>query len=74
MKKQKDVYESLNALLKNWKQGTLTVDEKSELNKKLKDDIKFRRKVGDVWGSLVEQGMIWQLKLYKAVKNDGIHD
>jgi len=74
MKKQKDVYESLNALLKKWKQGTLTVDEKSELNKKLKDDIKFRRKVGDVWGSLVEQGMIWQLKLYKAVKNDGIHD
>ena len=74
MKKQKDVYESLNALLKKWKQGTLTVDEKSELNKKLKDDIKFRRKVGDVWGSLVEQGMIWQLKLYKAIKNDGIHD
>ncbi len=57
-----DNYEKLNLLLKKWKKKTITKQERTELHNLLESDLKFRNRVGDRWGALVEVGMIHQLK------------
>jgi hypothetical protein len=54
--------EKLNLLLKKWKKKAITKQERPELHNLLESDLKFRNRVGDRWGALVEVGMIHQLK------------
>ena len=51
----------LQLLLYKWKHKILTKDDKKSLIKCLKNDAKARQKK-DIWGYLVEYGMIYQLK------------
>lgn len=51
-----DNYEKLNLFLKKWKKKTITKQERTELHNLLESDLKFRNRVGDRWGALVEVG------------------